>query len=201
MKKINKIWMVLLFTSTVILNGCKKGEDDPFISLHSRKGRVAGDWKLSSGTVTDKSYDNATETTTTTTYTYDGTNQVESQTVSNSSGSSTNTNTVSYSESFSFDKSGTYTGTIVEDGITSTAEGTWNFGSGVGDKKRKSELILTATKTVNNGFTYTYTGNAATDVYYLKELRNDKMVMVMEIKYTLSNGDTGEALSEMTFIQ
>jgi hypothetical protein len=33
---------------------CKKGENDPLISLRTRKDRVAGDWRLTGGSATRK---------------------------------------------------------------------------------------------------------------------------------------------------
>ncbi|KAK6020062.1 hypothetical protein OSTOST_14290, partial [Ostertagia ostertagi] len=48
---------------------CKKGEDDPIISLRTRKARAEGDWRLVSGTAgyTTKGYNE--------TYDFDGTNK------------------------------------------------------------------------------------------------------------------------------
>ena len=201
MKKVINSTVIIFALLTIFETGCKKGEDDPFFSLRSRRARVVGDWKLISGTETDKSYDNSSATTYTNTNTYDGSTEAQSETISNSSGSFTTTNSISYTSTYKFEKDGTYTSTTVEDGVTITVEGTWNFGAGVGEKKNKSELVLTATKTVNDGNSYTYTGNAATEVYYIKELRNDKMVLVTDIKYTDSSGDTGEGISEMTYGQ
>lgn len=201
MKKLFNSTILFLALITLIETGCKKGEDDPFFSLRSRKARVVGDWKLTAGKETETTFDNGSATTYTSSYTYDGSTRAESETISNSSGSFTTTNSVSYTTTYKFEKDGTFSSVTVADGVTTTVDGTWNFGSGVGEKKNKSELVLTATKTVYDGNTYTYTGNASTEVYYLKELRNDKMVMVMDIKYTDSNGDTGDAISEMTFEQ
>ncbi|MFZ5554151.1 MAG: hypothetical protein ACOZCO_13625 [Bacteroidota bacterium] len=201
MKRIIQFLIPALIAVPLIFTGCKKGEDDPFISLHTRKARVTGEWKMSSGTSTDKFYDSASQTTYNTSITYDGSSANESQTVTNGSGSTTNTSSYSFTQTITFEKDGTFKNTTVDDGITTTAEGTWNFGAGVGDKKKKSELVLTYTKTVNDGMTYTYTGNELTEVYYLKELRNDKMVMVLDLKYTDSDGDTGEGKQEMTFEQ
>lgn len=36
-----------LFLLTVALGACKKGEEDPFFSLLSRKERVSGNWEMS----------------------------------------------------------------------------------------------------------------------------------------------------------
>ncbi|MBT3963903.1 MAG: hypothetical protein HOE95_07270, partial [Flavobacteriales bacterium] len=44
MKKLIGISLVVV----LMLPGCKKGEEDPFFSFSSRKGRLAGEWVVSS---------------------------------------------------------------------------------------------------------------------------------------------------------
>src|SRR5687768_220910 len=46
MKKLIALVFISLFFTT-----CKKGEDDPFLSLRSRTNRLAGEWRLSTGKV------------------------------------------------------------------------------------------------------------------------------------------------------
>ncbi len=43
---------LLLTISMLLLFNCKKGKDDPFISLRSRDHRIVGPWKLVKGKVT-----------------------------------------------------------------------------------------------------------------------------------------------------
>ncbi len=38
--------LIVALTIVTVFNGCKRGEDDPFFSLLSRKARVTGDWKI-----------------------------------------------------------------------------------------------------------------------------------------------------------
>lgn len=40
--------ITLLFLAITFFSGCKKGEEDPFLSLRSRKARVVGEWTSSS---------------------------------------------------------------------------------------------------------------------------------------------------------
>lgn len=45
MRRINKYTVLLLVISSILVfEGCKRGEDDPFFSFRSRKARVTGDW-------------------------------------------------------------------------------------------------------------------------------------------------------------
>ncbi len=50
---------LLLWLSIALfaIAGCKVGEDDPFLSLSSRKARLSGDWQISSGTWYEEEYD------------------------------------------------------------------------------------------------------------------------------------------------
>lgn len=36
--------LILLLSSILVFEGCKRGDDDPFFSFRSRKARVTGDW-------------------------------------------------------------------------------------------------------------------------------------------------------------
>ncbi len=53
MKKI-AIFGLIIGTTLSILSGCKKGADDPFLSLRSRDKRITGDWVLAIEDVTTK---------------------------------------------------------------------------------------------------------------------------------------------------
>ena len=41
----NKVW-ILLIVGVTLFSGCRKGEEDPFISFQSRKARLSGDWTV-----------------------------------------------------------------------------------------------------------------------------------------------------------
>ncbi|NOQ72267.1 MAG: hypothetical protein GQ574_09715 [Crocinitomix sp.] len=44
---LNKSLIIILVILIIPFTGCKKGDEDPFFSLLSRKARVSGDWQLS----------------------------------------------------------------------------------------------------------------------------------------------------------
>lgn len=48
MKKHFLSLMIILIGSSTILSSCKKGEEDPFLSLRSRDARITALWKLTS---------------------------------------------------------------------------------------------------------------------------------------------------------
>ena len=159
--------VVFLFAS------CRKGKEDPFFSFHSRKARVAGNWRISN-------YD----ANTTTTYNYkNGSTQTESFNrtfgVVNyheiTSGSNIPTFTLDGKisvSSYHFDKTGNWNSVLeyylyapqaVGGFYTSKTrieeEGKWDFlGSGQGLKKNES-MSLQTTQSKHYFFTYsTYLG-------------------------------------------
>lgn len=69
---------ILFYSSVVLLSfsGCKKGEDDPAVSLRSRKARVEGEWKVAQMENTQsytKEYDSGADSSSVTTINFDGT--------------------------------------------------------------------------------------------------------------------------------
>jgi hypothetical protein len=83
---------VMALVAVTTFTGCKKGEEDPFISLRSRTSRITGEWLVNSFETTENSTNssstnNVTSTgSTTQTHKYDGTTY-------SVSGSTTNQNT------------------------------------------------------------------------------------------------------------
>lgn len=158
---------ILMFAAAGLLiatPSCKKGENDPFLSLSSRKARVAGDWEISnftqstlntesdgdtqgnettyaSGTLTNVYTDfdsgNQTTTTTTTTSTLD-----QGTYTFNKDGTFTRTWNTTSSSSFTI-LGFTTTTTNVN---TSTATGNWSFLGKVkaGDEtfKNKERIVM-----------------------------------------------------------
>lgn len=47
-----KQFLFLLVIATTLLTSCKKGEDDPFLSLRTRDARIRGEWILKEKTLT-----------------------------------------------------------------------------------------------------------------------------------------------------
>ncbi len=203
MKKIVTLVMVAL-VATSALTGCKKGANDPFLSLKSRKARLKGDWKL---VKEDKTVTNSNGTTT---YTYDG----SIMTVKDNSG---NVSTYTYEETYTFDKKGTVSGMqkiTYNDGDyeVDKMEAQWAF---VGknkdaDLKNKEAIIFSGTKYTNEykygSLTGTSTdteagdfGSRIADSWVLDKLSSKEMVVIVDYTYTDSNNNTYTEKATLTF--
>jgi hypothetical protein len=118
-KNILFIALSLLVGSTV-LTGCKKGENDPFLSFKSRDARITELWKLvkvegtenNSGTISTTSYDGNIMT--------------------NTFGSFTDS--YSYSLTIEIKKDGTYQSVEINDGDTETVDGRWYWNNSAKNK-------------------------------------------------------------------
>lgn len=186
------LFFLFVIASSITLNSClKKGENDPAISLKSRKARVAGEWKV----VSAKSvytYNDATNPAWnySGSYTMNGSTYTSVDTDASGTTTTTGTQTIDYT----FDKDGTYKSTSTEDGVVSTEAGTWNFTAGVGELKNKSQITLYGQSYTYPGGSSTYTGNYVDGAYDLKELRNKKMVWYYKSTSTTTTSSSSQEL-------
>src|SRR5688500_16152298 len=101
------------------IESCKKGEEDPSISMRSRKARVAGEWNVSSydasstSTQTQSSGGVSETTNSTRTDTYDGTKFTSKTTYTDNDLSTTVTETEDLTMSYNFTNEGTFTSNTV----------------------------------------------------------------------------------------
>lgn len=189
MKKLIGLVLLLVLGFT----GCKKGEDDPFISLRSRNNRLTGEWKMVSGEFN-------------TTIKEDGTTRISKSVYSNgfynetttSSNGDNETTTYSGSIILEFEKEGTFTYTSNDEDYFSTMEGVWSFlnKNKELDLKNKEAIMLTFT----SGFE-TYDGemdrmntlsgktNIPEMIFIIKQLKNNEMVLVVDRQEISSNGE------------
>ena len=143
---------------------CKKGENDPFMSLKSRKGRVAGEYTIT-GYESSYTYTSGSGASNSSTEVLAGNTITETYTSTPSGGgsstSSTTTTTLNLGE-FTFDKDGTfsmtwnttsvdvdvqtfgiYTSTTTSTTVnTMTQTGTWNFLGKVDEYKNKERMVI-----------------------------------------------------------
>lgn len=149
MKKSKYILKLALFLFAIMLvfNSCKKGEDDPFLSLRSRKSRVIGEWTIDTWKETSNynstsNFGSSTDTETgTTVLDINGNNYTSStnETSVYSSGTDTYTSTMNGTAvaSLTFENDGTfektieytncnYSSTYISSGYSSTTTGNGN---------------------------------------------------------------------------
>jgi hypothetical protein len=191
MKKV-KFALLMLLAAILILPACKKGENDPMLSLLSRKSRLVGEWDLKEGTTT------YTQGGTTFTYTYNGTTR--SYTISGQ------TFTTAYTQKTTINKDGTYKEEINDDGDLTTEEGIWFFGGKAKDLdlKNKESVIFRKTSKVQTSSgttsTTTYSGtDCPTYSINIDELKGKEMIIIFD--GTSTGSSTSTTAGTMTFEQ
>lgn len=184
---------ILLGALIVPFTSCKKGANDPFLSLKSRKSRLVGDWELSSGEVTTTT--TGSGQTSTTTETYNGSSKVTASTAGSSS--------VTYTESWTFEKDESFNNTVNEDGKSYVSSGFWQFGgkNKSADLKNKETVVITSTKDVapNSLSTKEGKGVSIDGVITLDKLSNKELVMMVDYTYSFSSGYVSTVTGTMTY--
>ncbi len=214
MKKLILGVLAIGLVASSSLTSCKKGENDPFLSLRSRKARVAGEWTIKTGSQTD-SFTSGGNTTSSVSTVSETTLTV----VDNSSGTSV-TYVYNIGEfSMTFEKDGTFKstttltlasidGTAVSGQTASTESktGHWTFlgKDKDGDYKNKERIVMTSTSVTNtqgsSTSTTTYTGNQETEVWVIDQLKNKEMIVTAD--YSDSDGtSTSSTVASYTLTQ
>jgi len=194
MKKTTIYLMAFLFIS-LGMNSCKKGENDPFLSLKSRKSRMAGEWditkmtRIESGLWTGVPYTN----------TYVIENGVSSSTFAAGGNSTSSTGTVS-NYSFNILKDGSFSNTMTYDSgngeVTEEEEGSWMF---IGknkneDLKNKEAIIFTTNSSVTTSAgsttTNTSTGLTSGSIMIIDQLKSKEIIIKGEYSVSPAGGST-----------
>lgn len=191
------------------LTSCKKGENDPFLSLSSRKARLAGEWTVSSET--RSSIDNGTQymfnpntfqfeyvpAKTVIESTFNGTVYSGTQTTTTEFGTTTvDLGPDAYVETYTFEKDGTYEHTTVSSDGQEVEKGTWFFLGKNKDLELKKKEAITLTvdsraTTNSNGVTTTYTSTGYDgDVLVIDLLKKKEITFIYEYSYTNEDGET-----------
>ena len=145
--------VILLLSALVIagsFSGCKKGENDPFLSLRSRKSRLEGNWVIVKEEVSETNINGST--TEIMQSVYDGKMKITTTTTTVGTISTTVIDTVKYTVNFDIKKDGNYKMIAANENKIDivTTEGTWLFlgKSKLNDLKNKEAILLTTTKQV-----------------------------------------------------
>jgi len=189
--------VALLATASLGIQSCKKGENDPSLSLRSRKARLTGEWQLSAYEGTSESV-SGSGSKITTTYSFDGAIEKVSQTTSFGSSSTTTTFENKYETSYVFNKDGSFkiSYSNLDNNTRSESEGFWMFleGNENADLKDKEAILLTYTKTTNTDKDGKVTTNSGKDLtnnsqtLVLDQLKNDEIIY--KVNYQSINSST-----------
>jgi hypothetical protein len=191
--KMKKVLLAIIIGIFVIsgFQSCKKGENDPLLSLRSRKARLVGEWALKSGQLSIVYYDGTTRN-----YTYDGVTRIET---------SSTPGTITYTENVTINKDGTYQWVENIGTSTLTEEGFWSFGrkSKELDLKNKEAVFFTRVNSVAaSGNTYAYTGSSILDnitMWQLDELKSKEIIVLINGSETYSATGTSTYIGTMTY--
>lgn len=186
MKKVKFALLALIGAAMMLpMSSCKKGADDPAISLASRKSRLAGEWDVTSyiNTTTDAGI--------LTTVTY------EDGTITQTAGGVTVTG--SYTWIWTIEKNDTYTAKKTEtwsgDSETITDEGLWYFTSAnkENDVKNKEYVCFQLTKrtTTNTFGTEIYTDEGGPMTWFrLSQLKSKEVKGSSDVLWNLGQSYT-----------
>jgi len=196
MKKYFKLIFLITITSIVFSN-CKKGEDDPFLSLRTRTKRLSGEWKLTGAELNMEENSSYSHSTTHTTFSND------IVIINETYGNTTDIDTLIYSQILKIDKNGTFNQNYYTDTDAGNREGNWTWLSKNKELglKNKEAFILTITKEVYNTDIDTYSGKyiVPEDIYVLKELSNEKLVLTIDYTKTDVDGNVSFEKGTLTY--
>lgn len=127
---------LFLIIAACCLPACKKGENDPFLSLRSRKARITGKWIL-----TERIYERLEDGSNEFIYPISVSTSFEgdSATLTYSSPLTSYTSTSYYSSKLTIDKDGTYLWAVKAGGVSSQVSDIWSFLDGT---KNKVSLVM-----------------------------------------------------------
>jgi len=193
---------ILMFAG--IFSGCKKGAEDPFFSLLSRKARLTGVWNLSDANYVEKgkSY--------TETYSFDDGTGI--MTYSYKTGIIDFDDNYTYSRVLTINKDNSFVDieTITNDGVrVTTTEGYWFFAPKNDDLdlKNKERVVFQITKiTVDNDGDVSfdeYNGatNSTTNIIDLTKLSNKQITINLDYTRTDEDGLRYSISGSQIFIQ
>lgn len=183
---------ILTMASLVALGGCKKGEEDPFLSFSSRDSRLEGTWELTSGSMTTTTLYRNQASTSTASNTTIGTNTFDldgasasfkyEQTI-NGEINEEATYEFPFAIAMTFDKAGTYVSSFVGERIGTNgvpketeqkSSGVWSWNSG--GKNKSGITLIQGGAGAEEDF--------ITGEFYIKKLTGKEMILVKDNSYS-----------------
>jgi hypothetical protein len=198
LKRASKSLLLLAF-ATVFLSNCKKGQDDPTISLRTRKARLVGEWNFQSGNASF-TYNEAKKAPYNEYFALTSTDLLLTTTYS---GGQPVVYTGSYKLHITFTKDGNCQLDEVFASNVARLTGTWNFVSGIGKSKNKESIVIDLDQAANGSpYTGLFCKSRMQIIYDLQELRNRRLVLKAEDKlYANSDGNYTSHSSQYIFTQ
>ena len=186
-KLINFVFVGIAIAGLSTVSSCKKGENDPFLSLKSRTSRITGEWKLTEGTYT------STSTFSGSTFNY---TSIYTETTCTSNG-----NTTPYSETLTIEKDGTYVVDFIDDGDYYSVSGNWFFAGKIKDLdlKNKEAIVLAPQQYSEPGYVETYNGLYGGEVLIIDQLKNKEIIFKGEYSYNDNSGFSDRSTYDRTF--
>lgn len=175
----------------LVFSSCKKGQDDPSISLQSREARLTGHWVMKSGT-TSLTLDAFSRS-----YKFNGS---EVQIFTTPTLGPLIVYYGKFTLSMDFTKDGEFKFDEIVIGYRTRCSGSWSFNEKSEDYKAK-EVVLMETKEVELGVvTESFLMQfASTCSYKLLRLSKDELVIYNSGVYKSSSGDNVKYTSEFHF--
>ncbi len=199
-KQILKLSMAIAVIA-LIFSSCKKGENDPFISLKSRTSRLANKWELSAEDYTSTSTNSGY--TSTSKYSYASGIETVTYTNSYNGNSTTSTNTKSLTQEITFEKDGTFSMSINDDGDIESYEGNWAWlgKNKNADLANKEVVGLSITKSTSGSDVENYSGksNSWDEYLVLDKLSSSELVVLYDYSSTDSDGNTYTKKGTVTY--
>ena len=152
--------LIIILTITSLIS-CKKGDNDPLLSLLTRTQRLNGNWKvIKEESKIEYNITGLEDTSIVTNVIFDGNMAIATTVYKNTESSLTVIDTSYYNEEIKFEKNGSYSKSIKNLSTSSltTVEGNWIFlGKSDGyDLKNKEAILLTSSSQLNsNGISTT----------------------------------------------
>ncbi len=189
MNKKNVFQFLIIISILLSVSGClKKAKEDPFISFHTRKARMTGEWEAA------YYFYRIESKTPSSWYNYAITMNEGGYSVTYVDGSVVGSGKGKLKIDMTFDRDGNFTRTDVLDGDKYSSKGTWDFKSGIGDAKAKSQLVLYIQSDSSSSGVSSWTGNYADFAYDITELRNKRIKLSATVKSSESQGNIIETM-------
>lgn len=199
MKAFKYIAIASLAITAGLTTSCKKGENDPFLSLSSRKARLTGEWTVSSSY--SKSTNTSGSNTTINVNDFNGSTNTYTYTFNGASTSNTENKTIE----FTINRDGSFTkittNTTDEEKYEET--GIWTFAGKdkTSEYKNKEVVVFYTQKTVYTDLSDNSTSTEETttvnfgETYVIDQLKGKEIIFKSNSSYT---GNTSSNTSEST---